>query len=141
MPSGTFRCTQTIAFCWACAGGNKIYLDSTLPFGLRSALKIFTTVADALEWVFLRQGVSWSTHYIDDFLTMGQPKTTECRDNLNIILKVCEQLGVPLKAEKIEGPASTLTFLGIDLDMERREIHLTGLKAGGTEVTDRPVEG
>ena len=72
---------------------------------------------------------------------MGQPKTTECRDNLNIILKVCEQLGVPLKAEKIEGPASTLTFLGIDLDMERKEIHLTGPKAGGTEVTDRPVEG
>ena len=83
-------------------------------------------MADALEWVFLHQGVTWSTHYIDDFLTMGQPKTTECRDNMDIILRVCKQLGVPLKAEKIENPALTLTFLGIELDTERREIRLPG---------------
>ena len=75
---------------------------------------------------FDHQGVTWSTHYIDDFLTMGQPNTTECRDNMDIILRVCEQLGVPLKAEKIKGPASTLTFLGIELDTEQREIRLLG---------------
>ena len=64
--------------------GGKVYLNLTLelPFGLRSSPKIFTAVADALEWAFLKQGVSWSTHYIDDFLPMGQPDTTECRDNL-----------------------------------------------------------
>ena len=28
------------------------YVDTTLPFGLRSAPKIFTAVADMLEWVF-----------------------------------------------------------------------------------------
>lgn len=28
-----------------------IYIDTTLPFGLRSAPKIFNSVADALEWV------------------------------------------------------------------------------------------
>ena len=102
----------------------KVYLDLTLPFGLRSSPKIFTAVADALEWTFLKQGVSWSTHYIDDFLTMGQPDTTECRDNLELILRTCEWLGVPLKREKIEGPSAVLTFLGIALDTEHREIRL-----------------
>ena len=48
-----------------------------------------SAVADALECVFLHQRVTWSTHYIDDFLTMGQAKTTECRDNIDIILRVC----------------------------------------------------
>ena len=109
-----------LGMCW----GNKVYIDLTLPFGLRSSPKIFTAVADALEWIFLHLGVSWSTHYMDDFLTMGQPDTTECRENLNSILRICEWLGVPLKAEKIEGPASVLTFLGITLDTELREIRL-----------------
>ena len=104
--------------------GGKVYLDLTLPFGLRSSPKIFTAVADALEWTFFKQGVSWSTHYIDDFLKMGQPDTTECRDNLELILRTCEWLGVPLKREKIEGPSAVLTFLGIALDTEHREICL-----------------
>lgn len=62
--------------------GNDIFIDMTLPFGLRSSPKIFTTVADALEWVFLRRGVSWCTHHIDNFLTVGKPESAESRNNL-----------------------------------------------------------
>ena len=75
-----------LGMCW----DNKVHIDFTLPFSLHPSPKIFTAVADALEWVFLCQGVSWSTHYINDFLTMGQPNTTECRDNLDIIQGTCE---------------------------------------------------
>ena len=34
----------------------QIYLDSTLPFGLRSAPKVFNAVADGLEWVSKTEG-------------------------------------------------------------------------------------
>ena len=34
----------------------RVFLDTTLPFGLP---KIFTAVADALEWVLRDQGVRW----------------------------------------------------------------------------------
>lgn len=34
-----------------------LYVDSALPFGLRSALKIFTSVADALEWRLRLEGL------------------------------------------------------------------------------------
>ena len=29
----------------------KVYIDTALPFGLRSAPKIFTAISDALEWI------------------------------------------------------------------------------------------
>ena len=40
----------------------KIFIDLCLPFGLRSSPMLFTSVADALEWIMLRWGVSWSIH-------------------------------------------------------------------------------
>ena len=36
----------------------KVYIDKVLPFGLRSAPLIFSGVADALQWIITRHGVS-----------------------------------------------------------------------------------
>ena len=35
----------------------QVYVDGMLPFGLRSAPKIFNAVADALEWCIAREGI------------------------------------------------------------------------------------
>ena len=79
---------------------DRIYIDTVLPFGLRLAPKIFCAVADALEWVLLEQGVSLLLYYLDDFLTMGKANSTECQNNLELILRICKFLGVPLKVGK-----------------------------------------
>ena len=55
-------------------------------------------------------------HYLDDFLLLGSPGSNECQINLNIMIQCCETLGVPLAIEKVEGPSTSLTFLGIVLD-------------------------
>ena len=68
----------------------KLYVDTVLPFGLRSAPKIFTAVADALEWIFRARGVSIVLHYLDDFLTMGRATSDECKRNLELIEKTWE---------------------------------------------------
>ena len=34
----------------------KLFIDTALPFGLRSALKIFTAVADGLQWIPSNRG-------------------------------------------------------------------------------------
>ena len=107
----------------------KVYVDTVLPFGLRSAPKIFSSLADALEWILLQNGVSMSLHYLDDFLTAGAADTNECRENLARICEVCAWLGIPLKVEKIEGPAVILSFLGIELDTHLLEIRLPEDKA------------
>ena len=91
-------------------------MDGSLPFGLRSAPKVFTAVADALEWVMRRRGVTWVAHYL---ITMGPPASEVCGSKLEERVRaVCNDIGVPLAVDKIEGPVPCLTFLGIELDMQ-----------------------
>ena len=92
------------------------FMDTTLPFGLRSVPKIFSAVADALEWIFMDEGVTFSLHFIDDFLSMGRASTGQCRRNLCIIRAVSKGNGTALKEVKIVGPTTCLEFLGIELD-------------------------
>ena len=46
-----------------------LFIDSVLPFGLRSAPKIFNALADAVEWTIRQAGVGTVFHYLDDFLS------------------------------------------------------------------------
>lgn len=48
----------------------KVYVDLALPFGLRSAPKIFNSVADALEWILHQFGIQEVFHYLDDYITI-----------------------------------------------------------------------
>jgi len=43
----------------------KLFIDTTLPFGLRSAPKVFTALADAIEWIARQQGIrfTWMTSW------------------------------------------------------------------------------
>ena len=74
-----------------------IYIDTVLPFGLRSAPKIFNSIADGLEWVMKARGVHNVFHYLDDYIIMGSPKSTECGKDLEKALAVCSELGVPVR--------------------------------------------
>ena len=98
-------------------------VDATLPFGLRSAPKIFNVVADCLNWVFRKHGVT-SIHYLDDFLIVGRGDSRECDDSLKKALQLCSELGVMVSFKKLEGPSSTLSFLGILLDTVKLELRL-----------------
>ncbi|XP_065918904.1 uncharacterized protein [Dysidea avara] len=95
---------------------NHLYIDTCLPFGLRSAPKLFNILADLLTWLLERQGVSPVIHYLDDFLTMGPALSGKCQENLAAIQHLCTDLGIPLAPEKLEGPTTCLTFLGIEID-------------------------
>ena len=100
------------------------YMDGMLPFGLRSAPKIFTAVADALEWCLRQEGVAEVDHYLDDFVTLGPAQSPVCGQNLSAIKSVCHRLGVPLAVEKLAGPATCLEFLGIVIDTAEQELRL-----------------
>ena len=55
-----------------------------LPFGLRSAAKIFTAIADVLEWVARQGGVPEIDHYLDDIVTFSSrmPQHTTKRTSI-----------------------------------------------------------
>ena len=100
------------------------YVDGMLPFGLRSAPIIFTAVADAK---FRQQGVSMIDHYLDDFIIVGPPESSVCGHALDLLIKMCEDLGVPLALDKLEGPTDCITFLGIEIDTAAGVLRLPAL--------------
>ena len=80
-----------------------LFVDTTLPLGLRLALKIFTAVADATEWIIKRRGVKFCLHYLDDFFLIGANQES-CADDIETVLKTFAELGLPVAANKLEGP-------------------------------------
>ena len=102
----------------------EVFVDGALLFGLCSAPKLFTAVADALLWVMGAHGLETGMHYLDDFLLLGPPGAEKCGRSLRLCLDVCRLLGVSVAPQKTEGPSTSLCFLGILLDTERMELHL-----------------
>ena len=120
MLTATYPSTPVTDMCLAWNGKT---IDGALPFGLRSAPKIFNTVADVLEWILRQRGVKNVFYYLDDFIVLGHPHSTECLQGLK---NTCKELhvGLPLAIEKCEGPSTRLTFLGIVIDTVRMELQL-----------------
>ena len=104
---------------------DSFFVDLALPFGLRSAPFIFSAVADMVEWMLVNNhGVDFLRHYLDNFLTLGPPASSVCADNLRSCIKLCAELGLPLNPDKLEGPSTCLTILGIELDSVRLQARL-----------------
>jgi hypothetical protein len=97
--------------------GDTTYVDRALPFGLRSAPIIFSAVADGLAWALFQNGVHYSLHYLDDFF-FCEPASSPlaCSEALSRAIPVCERLGLPVAPEKVEGPTTSIRFLGINID-------------------------
>ena len=104
------------------------YLDRALPFGLRSAPKIFSAVADFIAWVLHQNGIAHQLHYLDDFLLLGAPHSEEAHRALETVLNVLRTLGIPIAVHKTEGPDTVLVFLGIDVDTTNFELRLPEVK-------------
>ena len=100
------------------------YVDRALPFGLRSAPKIFSAFADMVAWALFKGGIRALIHYLDDFLFFGSPDSSEGSSVLALALQVLENLGIPVAIHKTQGPATSVTFLGIVIDTQRFELRL-----------------
>ena len=102
---------------------NSIYIDRALPFDLRSAPKIFSAVADAIQWILASKGLSNSLHYLDDFILIAKEKE-EAYCQRSQLVGLFSELGVPLEHSKLEGPSQCLTFLGIEVDTTAFQLRL-----------------
>ena len=106
---------------------DSVYVDRMLPFGLRSAPKIFSAIADAAQWVLKNMGVTLSLHYLDDFILVAK-STAEATQQKHLLVSQFERLGIPLEPAKLEGPTTCLTFLGIEVDTVALQLRLPGPK-------------
>lgn len=101
---------------------DKLFIDAALPFGLRSAPKIFNTLADVMQWLLKWEGID-ILHYLDDFLIVSSPDSLES-NQAHQALEMCARMGVPIAAHKTEGPATITVFLGIELETVTRTLRL-----------------
>ena len=100
-------------------------VDMVLPFGLRSAPFIITSITDLVEWILVHNhGMDFLHHYLDDFFTLVPPLSQMCHYYLRTYVHLCQRLGLPLYPDKLEGPATCLTILGIELDSHRLQARL-----------------
>ena len=100
------------------------YVDRALPFGLRSAPKIFSAMADAMTWILFTRGVRFVLHYLDDFLLVGPPDSSEAATARARAEITFDDLGVPIASHKTEGPSSCVIFLGILIDTDNLRLQL-----------------
>ena len=110
------------------SGERSVYVDRALSFGLRSAPKIFTAVADMIAWALHMAGIQDQIHYLDDFLFLGPPANDVAARALSVALWILDHLGFPVAMHKTEGPTCCITFLGIIIDTEAFKLRLPAEK-------------
>ena len=76
-----------------------IVIDATLPFGLCSAPKVFSAVADGLMWMVHHQGFTHSLHYLDDFMLLGPPGSHYCEEAQRTTVQLCDDWGYRWQAK------------------------------------------
>ena len=94
----------------------QYFVDTRLPFGLRSAPKLFTTLADAVQWLIKEKEVDFCIHYHDDYLFIEPPGAHT--HALAAATQTLAELSIPMAPDKVEGPVTRVTFLGIELDSQ-----------------------
>ena len=95
---------------------DQCYFDRCLPMGASSSCAIFERFSTSIEWI-IKNYVSNTAvlHVLDDFLFIS-PSFEDCQSSLNIFLKICADIGIPIANDKTFGPVQCLPFLGIQLN-------------------------
>ena len=105
--------------------GGVYFIELRLTLGLRTAVFIFNSFADALHWILKNKHlIEHLLQYLDDFLTVAEANAPQCEANMLIVKNDFDQLGVPLALDKFIGPTICLMYLGIEIDTVKQEIRL-----------------
>lgn len=108
-----------------CHWNGGFYVDQCLPMGCSVSCALFEQFSSFVEWVVRDvSGVNSLIHYLDDFLCIGPADSRVCAVLLASLQHIAEKFGIPLAADKTEGPCSVITFLGIVLDSDAMECRL-----------------
>ena len=85
--------------------------------GCSASCALLEKCSSFLEWTIkFISGKESIEHYLDDFLFVGRPCTTECTELRSTFRSLCDYMRVPLAEEKKTGPACIIIFLGLEID-------------------------
>lgn len=94
----------------------KFYYDKCLAMGLRSSCSVFETLSCALQWIMQTQfNACYVSHILDDFIFIN-PIEQVCQRDLDNFIKLCSDIGIPIKHAKTVSPNTQVEAHGILLD-------------------------
>jgi hypothetical protein len=103
---------------------NQFYFDTRLPFGSRSSPFIFNCFADLLCWILkVVMTIACIIHYLDDFF-LCHSSYDKCLKDRDILIQTFSDLNIPLARDKLVGPSTVITFLGIEINSINKTIRL-----------------
>ena len=97
------------------------YVDATLAFGTQ----IFQRLSDAIRHMMHRQGFT-VLNYVDDFIGVETPCVA--RRSYDALLELLQKLGLEVSVNKLVGPATKVTCLGVDVDSVERMVSIPDAK-------------
>jgi hypothetical protein len=122
-----YRCIPVQPADWPLQGmqwQDMYYFDPVMQFGLASATAIFEWYSSAAQYIAQHSlAIQHLVHYVDDFMmfVLGQDAAKLAFQRL---LALFAELGIPVSTDKLEGPVTTMVFLGILFDTDNMQIRL-----------------
>jgi hypothetical protein len=109
------------------------YYEKCLPFGLSSSCALWEEYATAAEWIIKSLGVKSLVHYIDDTLLVSPAGLERATKIMQLVLRTLAALGMPIALDKLVGPSTQLTYLGIEIDSIAMEARLDAARLATTK--------
>lgn len=89
-----------LGFSWALEDTVEYYMDACLVMGLSISCQLFSRFSAALQWIMETNHQAIMSHILDDFFFVGPPYTNQCQASLDLFLKLCKDINIPIKSEK-----------------------------------------
>ena len=103
----------------------SLYIDRTLPFGLRSAAHICQRVTNMIRYILLLKGVSM-VNFLDDF--GGAEVPSYALQSYHTVGETVCDIGVEENIKKSAAPNTSMVFLGVLLDSVKLDLRITSVK-------------
>lgn len=100
----------------------KYYIDLCMPFGSRISSCYMQKMANFIARALLSKGIT-AIVYLDDLLIVC-PRHQSPDTAFMVSIQTIRLLGLPVAWEKVIAPATVIKFLGIVIDIEKRETRI-----------------
>lgn len=100
----------------------RFYIDRCMPFGSRISSLYMQKVACMLQRALLSRGIK-TVAYLDDLLIIS-PRSSDPDAQFHTTIDVIRSVGLPVAWDKVATPTRCIRFLGIIIDLDRREIRI-----------------
>ncbi len=103
----------------------QYYVDKCLPFGLSTSCAIFESISTAIEAVvtYYLRDTQFLNHYLDDFIgSSGESILTD--DIVDMVIRVCTEVGLPIAHDKTFWASRILKFLGLLVDTVQQMVFI-----------------